>query len=372
MKIGIPKEIKKDEFRVGATPDTVRSFVEMGHSVQVENMAGAKIGFSNEMYEKAGASIGSSAKEIYQNEMIIKVKEPLAPEFPLMHEGQIFYCYLHLAPDPEQTKNLLEKKVIGVAYETVTDDQGRLPLLVPMSEIAGRLAVQAGATALQLVNGGRGVLLGGIPGVQPGKVVVLGGGVVGTESMRMARGLGAEVSIFDRNLSRLRELDSHFHFRGVKTLYSTPAAVEAAIIDADLVIGAVLIPGKKAPHLVSHGMLKKMKPGSVVVDVAIDQGGCFETSRPTTHSDPTYVVDGVVHYCVGNMPAATARTSTQGLTNATLPYALKLANMGVKKAMKEDRHLMMGLNIYLGKVTNAHVAEDLGYEFVSPEKALGI
>jgi alanine dehydrogenase len=372
MKIGIPKEIKKDEFRVGATPDTVRSLVEAGHSVQVETMAGDRIGFSDDMYAKAGAKIGWSPKEIYQNEMIIKVKEPQGPEFPLMHEGQVLFCYLHLAPDPEQTKHLLKKKVIGIAYETVTNGHGRLPLLVPMSEIAGRIAIQAGATALQLVNGGRGVLLGGIPGVQPGKVVVLGGGVVGTEAMRMARGLGADVSIFDRSLDRLRELDKHFHFRGVKTLYSTPAAIEAAVIEADLVVGAVLIPGKKAPHLVTRAMLKKMMPGSVIVDVAIDQGGCFETSRPTTHSDPTYVVDGVVHYCVGNMPAATGRTSTQGLTNATLPYALKLATLGYKKAMKEDPHLMMGLNVYRGKVTNANVAEDLGYEFVPPEKVLGI
>lgn len=372
MKIGIPKEIKKDECRVGATPDTARSFIEAGHAVQVETMAGAKIGFPDEMYEIVGAKIVGSAKEIYQNEMIVKVKEPQSAEFPLLHEGQILFCYLHLAPDPEQTKHLLAKKVVGIAYETVTDGCGRLPLLVPMSEIAGRIAIQAGATALQMVNKGRGVLLGGIPGVQPGRVVVLGGGVVGTEAMRMAKGLGADVSIFDRNLERLRELDKHFHSRGIKTLYSTPSAVEAAIVEADLVVGAVLIPGKKAPHLVPRSMLKKMMPGSVVVDVAIDQGGCFETSRPTTHSDPTYVVDGVVHYCVGNMPAATARTSTQGLTNATLPYALKLANLGYKKAMQEDRHLMMGLNVYRGQVTNAHVAEDLGYEFVPPDKALGL
>ncbi len=367
-KVGVPKEIKKDEFRVGATPDTVRAFVDAGHSVLVETNAGAKIGFPDEMYEKAGAKIGASAKEVWQSELIIKVKEPQAQEFPLMHEGQVLYTYLHLAPDPEQTKQLLAQKVVGVAYETVTDDQGRLPLLVPMSEIAGRIAVQAGATALQLVNGGRGVLLGGIPGVRPAKVVVLGGGVVGTEAMRMARGLGADVSIFDRSLPRLRELDKQFP--GIKTIFSTPAAVEQAVIEADLVVGAVLIPGKKAPHLVNRALLKKMMPGAVVVDVAIDQGGCFETSRPTTHSEPTYVVDGIVHYCVANMPAATARTSTQGLTNATLPYGLKLANLGYKQAMKEDPHLRMGLNVYRGKVTNAHVAEDLGYEFVSPESAL--
>lgn len=368
MKIGIPKEIKKDEFRVGATPNTVCAFIEAGHSVQIETGAGAKIGFSDEMYTKAGANVVSSSREVYQSELIIKVKEPQSSEFPLMHEGQILYCYLHLAPDPEQTKHLLERKVIGIAYETVTDEQGHLPLLVPMSEIAGRIAIQAGATALQLIHGGRGVLLGGVPGVRPGKVVVLGGGVVGTEAMRMAKGLGAEVSIFDRSLVRLRELDKLFP--GVRTIYSTPAAIEEAVVGADLVIGAVLIPGKKAPHLVSRAMLKKMLPGSVVIDVAIDQGGCFETSHPTTHSSPTYVLDGVVHYCVGNMPAATARTSTEGLTNATLSLGLKLANLGYKRAMQEDQHLRMGLNVYRGKVTNANVAEDLGYEFVSPEKAL--
>jgi len=368
MRIGVPKEVKKDEFRVGATPDTVRAFVDAGHPVQVESHAGAKIGFTDEMYLKAGAQIAKSAKEVYQNEMIIKVKEPQESEFPLLHEGQILFTYLHLAPDPEQTKQLLERKVVGVAYETVTDDQGRLPLLVPMSEIAGRLSVQAGATALQMINGGRGVLLGGIPGVRPGKVVVLGGGVVGTEAMRMAMGLGADVSIFDRSLSRLRELDKQFP--GVKTIYSTPAAVEAAVIEADLVIGAVLIAGAKAPRLITRATLKKMMPGSVIVDVAIDQGGCVETSRATTHSDPTYVLDGVVHYCVANMPAACARTSTQGLTNATLPYGLKLANLGYKRAMREDPHLRMGLNVYRGKVTNAHVADDLGFEYVSPETVL--
>lgn len=368
MKIGVPKEIKKDEFRVGASPDSVRTFVEAGHSVQVQAGAGTKIGFSDDMFEQAGAKIVASAKDIYTNELIIKVKEPQNTEFLFMHEGQILFCYLHLAPDPEQTKNLLEKKIIGIAYETVTDEHGRLPLLVPMSEVAGRVSIQAGATALQMVHGGRGVLLGGIPGVRPGKVVVLGAGVVGTEAMRMAIGLGADVSIFDRNLSRLRELNKLYP--SVKTLFSTHAAIEEAISDADLVIGAVLIPGKKAPHLITRAMLKKMKPGAVIVDVSIDQGGCVATSHPTTHSEPTYVVDGVVHYCVANMPAACARTSTEGLTNATLPYALKLANLGYKKALKEDSHLKMGLNVYRGKVTNVHVAEDLGYPYVSPDTFL--
>lgn len=369
MRIGVPKEVKKDEFRVGATPDTVRAFVEAGHHIEVQKDAGTKIGFPDEMYAASGAKIVESAKEIYKNEMVIKVKEPQTSEFPLMHEGQTLFCYLHLAPDPEQTKHLLERKVVGIAYETVTDDQGRLPLLVPMSEIAGRFAIQAGANALQMINGGRGVLLGGIPGVKPGKVVVLGAGVVGTEAMRMALGLGADVTIFDRSLNRLRELDKLFA-PALKTLFSTPAAIEKEVMRADLVIGAVLIPGKKAPRLVTRDMVKKMQPGSVIIDVAVDQGGCIETIRPTTHSEPTYLVDGVVHYGVTNMPAACARTSTQGLTNATLPYALKLANMGYKKAMMEDKGLMEGLNVFYGKVTNPFVAEDLGYEYHSPMSLL--
>ena len=369
MHIGIPKEVKKDENRVGATPDTVFSYVSAGHSVVVEKNAGLQIGFTNEMYEKAGAKIVDTAKEVYDSQMIIKVKEPQISEFPLLREGQILFTYLHLAPDPEQTKHLIERKIVGIAYETVTDEAGRLPLLVPMSEVAGRIAIQAGATALQINNGGKGVLLGGIPGVKPGKVVILGGGVVGTEAMRMALGLGADVTIFDRSLPRLRELDK-LYAPSLKTLYSTPAAIEEAISTADLVIGAVLIPGKTAPKLLTRAHLKKMSPGSVIVDVAIDQGGCAETSRPTTHSQPTYVVDGIVHYCVANMPAACARTSTQGLTNATLPYALKIATLGYKKALFEDPHLRNGLNVHLGKVTNQYVAEDLGYEYFEPMSVL--
>lgn len=371
MKIGIPKEIKKDEFRVGATPETVRAFIEAGHSVKVQKNAGSQIGYTDEMYRKAGGHVVETAKEIYQSEMVIKVKEPQSDEFSLMHEGQILFCYLHLAPDPEQTKHLLERKVIGIAYETVTDEEGRLPLLIPMSEIAGRIAIQAGATALQIINGGRGVLLGGIPGVRPGNVVVLGAGVVGTEAMRMALGLGANVTIFDRSLPKLRELD-RLYAPALKTLFSTPAAIEEAVTQADLVIGAVLVPGKTAPKLMTQTMVKKMLPGSVIVDVAIDQGGCVETSRPTTHSQPTYVVDGVVHYGVTNMPAACARTSTQGLTNATLPYALKIANLGYKKALALDKYLMEGLNVYRGKVTNPFVAEDLGYEYQPPGIALNL
>lgn len=370
MRIGIPKEVKKDEFRVGATPETVRAFVDAGHTVYVQSHAGTKIGFSDDAYRKSGAKIVDTAPQVYEeSEMIIKVKEPQNSEFPLLGDGQILFCYLHLAPDPEQARHLLERKVIGIAYETVTDDHGRLPLLVPMSEIAGRVAVQAGATTLQMVNGGRGVLLGGIPGVRPGRVVVLGAGVVGTESMRMALGLGADVTVFDRSLPRLRELDK-LYAPALKTMYSTPAAIEEAVVHADLVIGAVLIPGKTAPHLVTREMIKKMLPGSVIVDVSIDQGGCVETSRPTTHSEPTYVVDGVVHYAVSNMPAACARTSTQGLTNATLPYALKIANLGCERALAEDPHLRNGLNVYRGKVTNAAVAEDLGYAFHQPDLVL--
>jgi alanine dehydrogenase len=369
MKIGVPKEVKKDEFRIGATPETVRAFVEAGHSVEVQKDGGTRIGFTDDMYRKAGARIVDSAKEIYRNELIIKVKEPQTAEFSLMHEGQILFCYFHLAPDPEQTKQLLDRKVIGIAYETVTDDQGRLPLLVPMSEIAGRFAVQAGATALQMIHGGKGVLLGGIPGVRSGRVVVLGAGVVGTEAMRISLGLGADVTIFDRSLPRLRELDK-LYAPALKTVFSTPAAVEEAVIQADLVIGAVLIPGKKAPRLVTESMIKKMVPGSVIVDVAIDQGGCIETIRPTTHSEPTYVLHGVVHYGVTNMPAACARTSTQGLTNATFPYALKLANLGYKRALFEDKGFLEGLNVYHGKVTNPFVAEDLGYEYHAPISVL--
>ena len=369
MKIGIPKEIKPDEYRVGATPHTVHSLVLAGHKVEVETQAGEKIGYTDEMYAKEGAKIVGSARDIYRNEMIIKVKEPQASEFPLMSENQILFCYLHLAADPEQTKHLLEMKVVGIAYETVTDENGRLPLLIPMSEIAGRVAIQAGATALQIIHGGRGVLLGGIPGVRPGKVTVLGAGVVGTEAMRMGLGLGADVTIIDKNLTRLRELDK-LYAPALQTVFATPAVIREAVIHADLVIGAVLIPGAKAPKLVTKEMVKNMRPGSVIVDVAIDQGGSCETSRPTTHSAPTYLVDGVVHYCVTNMPAACARTATKGLTNATYPYALKLANLGYKKALLGDLGFLSGLNLYRGKVTNAGVAEALGYDFVTPEKAI--
>ncbi len=369
MKVGIPKEIKDKEFRVGATPDMVHALVEAGHEVLVEAGAGDPIGFTDEMYTAAGARIVKSAADVYKAEMIIKVKEPQESEFPLLYEGQILFCYFHLAPDPVQTKNLLERKIIAVAYETVTDKLGRLPLLVPMSEIAGRIAIQAGATALQMANGGRGTLLAGVPGVFPAHVTVIGGGVVGTQAARMAMGLGADVIILDNNLSRLRELDALYGPR-LKTLFASPAKIEYCVKISDLVVGAVLVPGKLAPRLVTHAMIKKMMKGSVIVDVAIDQGGCCETSKPTTHSHPTYLVDGVVHYCVANMPGACARTSTIALTNATMAYALKLAGKGLKAALKEDRGFMEGLNLFKGHVTSMPVAQDLGYPYMPPEKVL--
>lgn len=369
MNIGIPKEIKNHEYRVGATPAMVRALVEAGHSVFVQTQAGAKIGFSDEMYQNARAKIVSNAADVYRNEMIIKVKEPQENEFPLLQEGQILFCYLHLAPDPEQTKQLIDKKVIAIAYETVTDAQGRLPLLIPMSEIAGRIAIQVGATYLQLNHGGKGLLLGGVPGVSPANVVVIGGGVVGTESARIALGFGANVVIVDKDLNRLRTLDALFG-PNLKTLYSSSAAIEDAVCNADLVIGAVLIPGKVAPRLVTCQMVQKMTPGSVIVDVAIDQGGCVETARPTTHADPVYVTDGILHYCVTNMPGACALTATRALTNATMDYALVIANKGYKEALKANLGLRNGLNVCLGQVTNECVAHDLGYPYIDPSEFL--
>lgn len=369
MIIGIPKEIKNHEYRVGATPAMVRALCEAGHTLLVQENAGYEIGFTDEMFASAGAKIVSTAKEVYKAEMIIKVKELQESEFPLLTPGQIIFCYLHLAPDPLQTKHLIEAGVIAIAYETVTDRFGKLPLLTPMSEIAGRISIQVGATYLQLNKGGKGLLLGGVPGVSPARVVVLGGGVLGTEAARMAMGLGADVTIVDKDLNRLRTLDSLFGPH-LKTLYSNSAAIEEAVCHADLVIGAVLIPGKTAPKLITRKMVAKMTPGSVICDAAIDQGGCTETSRPTTHDQPVYVVDDVIHYCVTNMPGACARTATQALTNATLDYALKIANKGYKNALLEDRNLCNGLNICFGKVTNEYVAADLHYEYVPPEEAL--
>jgi alanine dehydrogenase len=369
MIIGIPKEIKNHEYRVGATPAMVRTLVESGHKVFVQTKAGAQIGFPDELYELAGAKIVNSAKEVFDVEMIIKVKELQESEFPLLKPGLILFCYLHLAPDPVQTKHLIDSGVVAIAYETVTDNFGRLPLLVPMSEIAGRIAIQVGATCLQMNHGGKGLLLGGVPGVLPANVLVIGGGVVGTESARMAMGFHANVTIVDKDLNRLRALDALFG-PNLKTLYSDSSSIEEALALADLVIGAVLIPGKTAPKLIKRHMLSRMQPGSVIVDVAIDQGGCTETSQPTSHANPTYIVDNVVHYCVTNMPGACARTSTLALTNATMDYAVAIANVGYKKALTMNKGLMHGLNVCLGKITNLHVADDLGLEYVNPESML--
>ncbi len=369
MIIGIPKETKDQEYRVGATPSMVRALVEAGHKVLVQAHAGKQIDFTDQAFADAGAVILQTTREVFAAEMILKVKELQADEFAYLREGQILFGYLHLAPDPIQTQNLLESKVVAIAYETVTDSKGGLPLLLPMSEIAGRISIQVGATALQMNSGGKGVLLGGVPGVLPAHVMIIGGGVVGTEAARMALGLGANVTLLDRDLNRLRMLDMQFG-PALKTHLSSSLVIEEDLQKADLVIGAVLIPGKVAPKLITREMIKKMQPGSVVVDVSIDQGGCIETSRPTTHSRPTFVDEGVVHYCVTNMPGACARTATEALTNATFPYVLKLANKGYRIALQEDSGLRNGLNIYRGHVTNEYVAEDLGYKYASPEHVL--
>ena len=371
MLIGVPKEIKKGEFRVGMSPNSVHELVEQGHQVLIEKNAGVGIECLDADYEQAGAQIIGSAQEIYQKaEMIVKVKEPQLQECEWLHEGQIIFTYLHLAADPAQAEALIKSQCIAIAYETVTDARGGLPLLSPMSEVAGRLAIQAGAYSLEKTHGGRGVLLGGVPGVEAAHVVVLGGGVVGTNAARMAMGQEAQVIVLDRSLRRLQELDFQFGSK-LKTIYATKAAVQQCVLHADLVIGAVLVPGAAAPKLVTREMLSKMHPGSVMVDVAIDQGGCFETSRPTTHDNPTFVEDGVVHYCVTNMPGAVPRTSTFALNNATLPFISAIANQGVKAALKEDAHLLNGLNVYQGKITHQAVAESLAREFVVPSSVLG-
>ncbi len=357
MKIGLPKEIKDNEYRVGLTPAGVSALVDAGHELFVENHAGEGSGFDNELYEEAGAKILDTADEVWETgEMIVKVKEPIAPEYARMQENQLLFTYLHLAPEEELTKQLLERKVTGVAYETITDKRGTLPLLTPMSEVAGRMSVQVGATFLEKMNGGRGILLGGVPGVPAASVVILGGGVVGTEAAKMAVGLGAHVTIIDINLERLRQLDDIFLSK-VQTLASSRYAIQEAISHADLVIGGVLIPGAAAPKLVTREMLKLIPNGAVLVDVAVDQGGCFETTHATTHSNPTFYEEGVLHYCVANMPGAVPRTSTFALTNATLPYALALANKGFEKAIKDDAGLAEGVNTYAGKLTYEAVAE---------------
>jgi alanine dehydrogenase len=371
MLIGVPKEIKNHEYRVGMTPTSVREAVRHGHQLWVETNAGAGIGASDADYAQAGAKIISSASEIFAKaDMIIKVKEPQASERKMLREGQILYTYLHLAPDPAQTKELVASGAICIAYETVTSARGGLPLLAPMSQVAGRMSVQSGAHCLEKAQGGRGVLLGGVPGVAPGKVVILGGGVVGTNAAIIALGMGADVTVLEKNTDRMEELVGRFG-TSLKTIYSTQGAVEEECASADLVIGGVLIPGAAAPKLVTKTMLKDWKPGSVLVDVAIDQGGCAETSKATTHADPTYVVDGVIHYCVANMPGGVARTSTYALNNVTLPYALAIAGKGWKKALSDDAHLRNGLNVASGKVTYKAVADDLGYAYVPAEQLLG-
>jgi alanine dehydrogenase len=370
MLIGVPREIKNHEYRVGLTPESVAELTHAGHEVLVETGAGNGIGASDADYSAAGAAIAADAAAVFREaNMIVKVKEPQAPERAMLRPDQVLFTYLHLAPDPEQTRDLVRSGVTAIAYETVTDATGGLPLLKPMSQVAGRMSIQAGATALEKANGGRGVLLGGVPGVQPGKVVILGGGVVGFHAAEMAVGLQADVTIFDKNPAVLERLSGHFG-AGARVLYSQKATLAAAIASADLVIGAVLIPGAAAPKLVTRAMLKTMNPGAVLVDVAIDQGGCFETSHPTTHADPTYVVDGIVHYCVANMPGAVARTSTYALNNATLPHVLRLANLGWREALASDPHLRAGLNIWKGRVTCKPVAEAQNYQHLNPEAAL--
>ncbi len=371
MRVGTVKEIKNHEYRVGLTPESARELTAHGHEVWVETGAGLGIGASDADYRKAGATIQDNAAAIFAScEMVVKVKEPQPGECAQLREGQVLYTYLHLAPDPEQTAALIKSGVTAIAYETVTGPGNSLPLLKPMSQVAGRMSIQAGASALEKAHGGRGVLLGGVPGVLPGKVVVIGGGVVGFNAAQMAVGLGADVTILDRDAATLERLDSHFEGRA-RTLYSGRAALASEVAAADLVIGAVLVPGAAAPKLVTREMLSTMMPGSVLVDVAIDQGGCFETSHATTHADPTYVVDGVVHYCVANMPGAVARTSTYALNNVTLPHALKIADLGWKAALKADPHLADGLNVSGGKVTYEAVARELGYDYTPVSEVLG-
>lgn len=360
MFIGVPKEIKVQEYRVGLTPAAVREVVAHGHRVLVETGAGAGIGYDDGAYRAVGAEIAENAEAVFgKTEMIVKVKEPQEVECRRLRPGQILFTYLHLAPDPKQTELLQQSGATAIAYETVTDRAGRLPLLAPMSEIAGRMAIQVGAVTLQKVNGGSGVLLGGVPGVLPGKVAVIGGGVVGANAARMAYGLGADVTILDKSLPRLADLDALFG-PGIKTAYATAENIESIALQADVVVGAVLVPGATAPHLISRAQLSKMRPGSVLVDVAIDQGGCFETSKPTTHSEPTYVVDQIVHYCVANMPGGVPRSSTQALNNATLPYVLAIAGRGWRDALAQDSGLARGLNIHDGRITHPEVAHALG------------
>ena len=370
MRVGTVKEIKNHEYRVGLTPESARELVAHGHEVWVESGAGLGIGETDEDYRKAGAKLIASAAEVFEGcEMIVKVKEPQPGERAMLREGQILFTYLHLAPDPEQTRDLVKSGAVCIAYETVTGVGGGLPLLKPMSQVAGRMSIQAGATALEKAHGGRGILLGGVPGVAPGNVAIIGGGVVGFNAAQMAAGLGADVTILDRNPDVLERLGYYFEARA-KTRFANEANIAECIAEADLVIGAVLIPGAAAPKLVTRAMLPTMRKGAVLVDVAIDQGGCFETSRATTHQEPTYVVDEVVHYCVANMPGAVARTSTYALNNVTMPHMLRIADLGWKQALSSDPHLAEGLNVWNGKVTYKAVAEDLGLDYVPVAEAL--
>ena len=370
MLIGVPKEIKNHEYRIGMTPAGVREVIAAGHQVMLQKDGGTAIGLTDAMYVAAGASIIDNAEQIFAAaDMIIKVKEPQPNECKMLRAGQILFTYLHLAPDPEQTKLLIAADCVAIAYETVTDHNRGLPLLAPMSEVAGRMAIQAGAHALEKAQGGLGTLLGGVPGVAPAKVVVIGGGVVGINAARIAMGMGADVTILDRSLTRLKELDA-LYGPSLKTLYSNTESLESEVIAADLVVGAVLIPGAAAPKLVTRENLKQMKKGAVLVDVAIDQGGCFETSRATTHQDPIYNEEGIVHYCVANMPGGVARTSTFALTNATLPFIINLANKGYKRALCDDEHLLNGLNVHRGEITFEAVANNLGYKYLPPSDAI--
>lgn len=371
MIIGVPREIKDHEARVGVIPAGVKALTEAGHKVLVETNAGAQSGFPDSEYQDAGAEIVGDAGYVWgKSAMVVKVKEPIEKEYPYFRDGLVLFTYLHLAPIPGLTNKLLDTKVIGIAYETVRDRQGTLPLLTPMSEVAGRMSVQVGASYLEKEKGGRGILLGGVPGVPPAHVTVIGGGVVGTNAARIALGMGAKVTLIDLNLNRLREIDDIFNGR-VYTLASNSYNVAAATREADLVIGGVLIPGATAPKIVTRDMVSRMKKGAVIVDVAIDQGGCVETARPTSHSDPSYTVDGVVHYCVTNMPGAVPHTSTLALTNATFPYLMRLANLGAREALKQDPGLAEGLNIWLGKLTHKGVAQSQNREFVAPANVLG-
>lgn len=370
MLIGIPKEIKNHEYRVGLVPASVAELVANGHEVVVETQAGCGIGFTDDDYKKVGAKIAKLARDIFAKaDMVVKVKEPQPVECRMLRPDQILFTYLHLAPDPEQTQLLQDANCAAIAYETITDDAGGLPLLAPMSAVAGRMAAQAGAHSLEKAQGGSGVLLGGVEGVAPGKVVVIGGGVVGTNALQIALGMGANVTVLDKSAKRLADLQQQFGDT-LKTIEATPDSLESAVIDSDLVIGAVLVPGGAAPKLVTRAMLQRMRPGSVLVDVAIDQGGCFETSRPTTHEQPIYIEEDIVHYCVTNMPGAVPRTATFALNNATLPHVIALANKGCRDALLSDPHLLAGLNVYHGKVTHQAVAESLGLNYTPAREVL--